>query len=253
MSGSIDEDDDDDDAAHGVPVPEGSWPVVRSLWGGNQNMSAGRWGTRVAGASNTAANIGAGVAQHAGFAGIAGHVGLGAAAGALTAGTGGPALVVGAGVLQIGSMIAAARSVSKTWDHLEHLGQIQAKRHYACTALKGAHGGQSDHHHIHANVIPYIVNKKSAKLVKKGAAAIGAGALTGLFGIGKNLYKRARGTLGRRRTFYAFIVARHTITHDCKLREALVGELFDHEIYERLKTMNSEDAGGWIARKMKSN
>ena len=251
MSGSMDDDDDDDDA-HGIPVPEGSWAVVQSLWGGNQNMGAGRWGTRIAGTSNTAANIGSGIATHAGIGGIAGKVGLGAAAGALTVGTGGVALAVGAGVLQLGSMIAAARSVSKTWEHLEHLSKIRAHQHYACTALQGATGGQGDHQHIHNNVISYTIAKKSAKLVKKGATAVGGGALTGLFGLGKNLYKRARGTLGKRRTFYAFIVARHMITHDCKLCEALVTELFDHESYERLKTMNSEDASGWIARKMKS-
>jgi hypothetical protein len=245
------DDEEEDDGAHGIPIPDGTWPEIKSLWVGNHSIGAGRWATRIGGTANTIAGIGGAVAKNAAVGGIATKVGLGAAAGALTAGTGGLAVVVGAGVLQITSMVNSARSASKTWEHLKHLKAIQGRRHYKCTAL-GQNPGAADHGHIHNNVIQYIINKKSAKLVKKGVGAVGGGSLTGIFGVVKNLYKRARGTLGKRRSFYAYVVARHMITHDCALCEALVSELFNHHDYTLLRTMNSTDAGGWVARKMKS-
>lgn len=248
-----DEDDDEDDGSHGMEV-QGSWTKVASLWPGDRSMGADRWGTRLGGLAHAGAGAAASVAKNAAFGGIAGKIGLGAAASALTVGTGGVAVVAVAGVMQVGSMALSARSASKTWDHMKALKTIGAQKNYACRCLGPIAGTDvADHGHILRCVIPYIINKKSAKLVKKGVGTVGLGIGTTIFSIGKKAYKAARGTLGKRRTFYAQVVARHMVTHDCKLCEALVGELFSPSDYLRLRTMNSEDAGGWIARKMKSN
>ncbi len=248
------DDAEEDDGAHGIPLmPESSWSQVDSLWGGDgANMTAGRWGRFVGGKAMPVGSAAATLASHAGAGGIAAKVGLGAAAGALTAGTGGLAVGVAAGALQVGSMVAAGFAVRSTWNHLDALKEIQVRR-YTCTALPGAAaGGKVDHDHIQNSVIQYIINKKSNKLVKKSGTAVGLGALSALYGIGKKIYKKANGTLGKRRNFYAHVVARHMVTHDCKLCEALVNELFSAGDYERLRSMNSTAAGGWVAVKMKS-
>ena len=249
------EDDEDDDAAHALPIPEGEWPLVQSLWNlPGRNMTAGRWATFTGAKAMGAGSLALGAAAHAGAGGIAAGVGAGAAVTALTVGTGGLAVAAAAGGMQVASMGLGVVSAMKTWDHMSAIGELAGKR-YACKGLPGGGGGEgrSDHEHIQFNIIPYIINKKSAKFGKKLGAGIGMGALVAMYSVGKKAYKGLLGTLGKRRNFYAYVIARHMITHDCKLCEALIGELFTPDDYGRLKTMNSKDASGWIAVKMKSN
>lgn len=247
--------DDDGDEAHALPIPSGTWQEYKSLWNlPGRNMTAGRWATFTGAKAMGAGSMAVGAAAHVGAGGIAAGVGAGAAVTALTVGTGGLAVAAAAGGMQIASMGLGVVSAVKTWDHLKAIAELGGQS-YACTALPGGGGGEgrADHGHIQFNIIPYIINKKSAKFGKKLGAGIGLGALVSLYSVGKKAYKGLRGTLGKRRSFYAYVIARHMITHDCKLCEALIGELFTPDDYGRLKTMNSTDASGWIAVKMKSN
>lgn len=153
-----------------------------------------------------------------------------AAAGTVVAATG-VGLVITAGVLTVASSGIAGRSAYKTYQHRKNLQSIYAERNtYACTSQDPA-GKNILHHKVVAeDVLPYIINKKTAKLGRKAASVVpGVGLLEGIRAIGKKGYKSLRGTLGVNRENAAKWLANHLLSHDCELTEAIVTDLYSEQ------------------------
>jgi hypothetical protein len=174
----------------------------------------------------------------------------GAAAGTAGAiGTGGALLLVGGGVLTVAGSGLAMRSAYRTNNHINNLKLIhQQRKTYDCDCK-----GSIEHDYIGGMILPYIIARKRSKLHRKVAQVVpGVSALEKIRAAGKNLYKRSRGTLGKNRGFAAEWLARHLITHDCGLAEAIVSELFSREEMEWLKTEDNNVVAPLLAEKMKS-
>ena len=110
-----------------------------------------------------------------------------------------------------------------------------------------------DHEWIGTQVLPYIIRQKYEKTVKKGVGVVPGGGLgVGAYSLGRRAYKSIAGTKGVMRNFAAHVLARHLITHDCKLVEDIVAELLSVVEMVKLKTQDSDAAGAAIKDKMKS-
>ena len=246
MSGSVGDDDDDDDQ----PLPRSSWTTVASAFTGAGTFY-GRDARGAASKIGTGLSIGTAVASHSSTM-VAAGVGGAAVLGAGTAGVG--LAVAGAAFTLIGIGTSAV-SLVKTMDHIEKLGAIYRNpgRYQACKCV-GASSGEmaNDHDYIDRTILPYIMRKKGAKAVKKGVGAVGLSLFTAVARVGKAAYKSVKGTKGKRREYYAYVLARHTITHECALAKAIVGELYSEAEYMTIRAMSSDAAGERIAAKMKS-
>lgn len=232
-----------------------TWTTVKSAYpdyGGT--VDRGRTGKRVASGAAAGASAGLTGAQiGTGTSALA--VGGAVAAGAAVSATG-VGLVATAAVLTVGSIVVNARSMIKTISHFENLREIQthyeANEYNRCTALAATDEMSCDHYTIGSRILPYIIDQKTEKAVKKGVGAAGLGVLTTLYSIGRAAYKSAAGTKGKQRNFYAHVLARHLITHQCPLADAIVTELLSWEEMMILKGKDSDVAGAAIADKMKS-
>ena len=99
-------------------------------------------------------------------------------------------------------------------------------------------------------MLPYIISQKTEKAVKKGVGIVpGASLLTNTYRLGRFLFKKDR---GKKRGFYAYVLTRHLITHDCMLAGAIVAELFSDREMLTLRRFDSDESSPVIARKMKS-
>jgi hypothetical protein len=237
-----------------MPPDELIWPTVKSEYpnfGGA--VDRGRTGKRVAsgvvsGASAglTGAQLGTGTSALA----VGGAVATGAAVSATGVG-----LVAAAAALTVGSIVVNATSMVKTIAHFEKLREIQARyeaNEYLCKCLSADGGMANDHFAIGTQILPYIIQQKTDKAVKKGIGSVGLGMLTTLYTVGRAAYKSLASTKGVKRNFYAHVLARHLITHDCRLAEAIVAELLSWSEMEILKGKDSDLVGAAIADKMKS-
>ena len=238
-----------------MATDELTWATVKSEYPDyGATVDRGRTGKRVASgtaaaasAGLTGAEIGTGTSALA----VSGAVATGAAVSATGVG-----LVVTAAALTVGSMVVNARSMIKTIAHFESLREIQA--HYEaneynrCVALSAAGDMAADHYTIGAKILPYIIQQKTDKAFKKGVGAVGLGMLTTLYTMGRAAYKSLAATKGKKRNFYAHVLARHLITHQCPLAEAIVTELLSWEEMAILRGKNSDVVGAAIADKMKS-
>lgn len=110
----------------------------------------------------------------------------------------------------------------------------------------------ADHHTIGTQILPYIIQQKTEKAVKKGVGSVGLGALTTLYTMGRSAYKSLAGTKGKMRNVHAHVLARHLITHQCPLADAIVTELLSWQEMMILKGKDSDVVGAAIADKMKS-
>lgn len=251
----MDDEDDELDLRFDDHLVAHHWRRQKSLWNrGVQGKVGWKRGKHDAASKlGSALGLGTSAVQHAGAFGIAAKIGAGAAAAAVTTGTGGVAVGAAGLALQTGSMVAAVASVKKTSGHIKCLEELN-RQTFECKGLPGsATRSYIDHDYIQECIIPYIIAKKRTKRRKKIVATLPVvGGATGLHGLGKRLYKQAHGTHGKNRSFYAHVIARHMVSHDCKLCEALVGELLSPAEYEDLKAKDSTLAEGPIARKMKS-
>jgi hypothetical protein len=183
-------------------------------------------------------------------------IGVGGAA-VMGAGTAGIGLLVAGGVMSAVNMGTSAASAYKTNKHLNALAAIRsggsANERCMCISNNGASGvTANDHEMIYATILPYIISKKRTKLVKKGVGATGLSMLTSMQRIGKAAYKSLNHTKGVARSYYAHVLARHALTHDCWLAQQIISELYSPQDYVAISMMGSEDAGELIAAKMKS-
>lgn len=236
------------------------WPTVKSAYPDLSEgavVDRGRTGKRVANGAATAASAGAtGALAATGTSTFA--VGAAVATGAAVSATG-IGLAVTATALTVGSIVVNARSMIKTIAHFENLRDIQidykAKRFAGCKCRPGVADldcMMHDHDMIGEGILTYIIDQKTEKAAKKGVGAVGLGALTTLYTMGRAAYKSLASTKGVKRNLYDHVMARHLITHDCPLVEAIVAELLSLSEMEILKTKNSDIAGAAIADKMKS-
>ena len=251
MSDTID--DDDDDLDEGI---NGAWTTVQSAfsWDGSA-LRGGAGGTAkiVAGAGNTVGGIGITAAQlgtHTSSLAVAGAIAAGAAVSATGLG-----LVIVGGVLTLGSMITSGTSMVKTTAHVLGLKRMRDNMGLfnACKCMSGARVTADmghDHEWIASKVLPYIIRQKTEKAVKKGVGVVpGAGLLTNLYRLGRFAFKKDR---GKKRGYYAYVLTRHLITHDCALAGAIVAELFSTNEMLTLRMFNSDQSSAIIAKKMKS-
>lgn len=250
MSGTADQDDDDDidEAINGawVNVPSAfSWDG-RSLRGSGASKTVGSAGNTVGGIGVTAAQIG----THTSSLAVAGAI----AAGATVSATGLGLVIVG-GILTLGSMATSGTSMVKTTAHVIALKKIRdnPSKFIACRCMPNAQVSSQmahDHAWIWNKVLPYIISQKTEKAVKKGIGTLpGAGLLTNAYRLGRYAFKKDR---GKKRGYYAYVLDRHLVTHDCALAGAIVAELFSTEEMLTIRMFDTDRSSEVVARKMKS-
>jgi hypothetical protein len=250
MSGSAEQDDDDDidESINGawIDVPSAfSWDG-RSLRGGGTSKTVGSVGNTVGGVGVSAAQIG----THTSSLAVAGAVAAGAAVSATGLG-----LVIVGGILTLGSMVTSGTAMVKTTAHVIALKKIVANagKFSACKCMSGARSTSEmahDHTWIATKVLPYIISQKTEKAVKKGVGILpGAGLLTSAYRLGRYAFKKNR---GKKRGFYAYVLTRHLVTHDCALAGAIVAELFSTEEMLTIRMFATDQSSEVVARKMKS-
>ena len=174
---------------------------------------------------------------------------------ALAAGTAvgatGIGLLVGSAGLTLLSGAQAARSAYKTNQHINNLKQIKVDASkYECPYKNG-----HDHNMVVNSILPYIIEKKRSKLHRKAAVAstlgVGGAAETAR-AIGKKAYKYFKGTLGKNRTYYATVLARHFLKCECGCTDAIVGELYSEEEMNLMTWLDHEAVVELLKDKMKS-
>jgi hypothetical protein len=107
-----------------------------------------------------------------------------------------------------------------------------------------------DHEWLGTKVLPYIISQKTEKAVKKGVGVLpGVGLLTNIYRLGRFAFKKDR---GKKRGYYAYVLTRHLITHDCMLAGAIVSQLFSGDEMLTLRMFASDESSPIIATKMKS-
>ena len=243
--------DDSDDIDEHISA---AWTNVPSAfsWDGSQ-LRGGGIGMSVATTGNTAAGVGISAAQ----------LGTGtsslAVAGAITAGAAvsatGVGLVVAGGVLTLASMATNAVSMVSSAAIVMGLKKIATTpgSFSGCKCMANAKVTSDmghDHEWIQTKVLPYIIAQKTEKAVKKGVGILpGVGLLTNAYRLGRFVFKKDR---GKKRGYYAFVLTRHLITHDCALAGAIVAELFSTQEMLTLRMFESDMSEPIIAKKMKS-
>ena len=190
-----------------------------------------------------------GVAQH--FTGVSAFA---LATGAAAASATGIGLVVTGAAITVTTCGLSALSAYKTGQHLAVLEKIAARKgSYECTGLM-FEANRREHTHIADDVLPYLILQKAEKQARKSVGAVPlAGALTSAYSIGRYIYKKAKGTLGEKRTAMAFDLTKHLLTHNCGLAQAIVAELYSFEEMVWLCEQDPPDVIKLLARKMASN
>lgn len=243
------EDDDDEIEMN----PSGNWSAMNSVFkydGGNTLGSRAMHGhvsKVMAGASVATSAVGQ--AHHLTMFGVAGAAALGA-------GTAGIGLAVAGGAMSVIGIGTSAVSLFKTAAHIDALEDLKArgsmKHHCNCKTRDFGNQMSDDHDAIFNTVLPYIIAKKKAKRNKKGVGTMGLSLGTSAHRLGKAIYKSVKGTKGKNRSFYAEVLARHAVTHECDLVAGIVSELYTGQDYLAIRSMRSDQAAVLIAAKMKS-
>jgi hypothetical protein len=197
-----------------------------------------------------AAGVGVTVAQYA--TGVSTLALLTAGAAASATGIG---LIVTGAALTLTTSTLSAVSAAKSRKHRNNLQAIYDRRNaYACgpVDLKGPKD-TVEHHCLAESVLPYIIQQKSTKFHRKVVGAVpGVGLLETARAIGKKAYKAATGTLGVNRKRAATWLARHLITHNCGLAQAIVAELYSFEEMLWIKDQEMDEVVQLLEKKLAS-
>ncbi len=141
-------------------------------------------------------------------------------------------------------------------EHCDKLKEIKRRfdngSYNHCEALTDSAEMAKDHDWIGKQILPYIISQKNEKAVKKGIGSAGLGVMTTFYSIGRSAYKSLASTKGVKRSFYAHVLVRHLITHECPLAEDIVSELLSPQEMAILKAQNSDVVGAANKDKMKS-
>lgn len=198
------------------------------------------------------AGVGVQVAQFATGTGTLALMAAGSAASATGIG-----LVVTGAVFTLATAGCSAVSAHKSRLHRNGLQAIYERRNaYGCgpVDIKDSNGvNRFEHKSISEDVLPYLVEQKNKKYHRKVVGALpGIGLAETLRAVGKKAYKAASGTLGVERKRSARWLAKHLITHNCGLAQAIVAELFSFEEMVWIKDQEFDDVVKLIEGKMKS-
>ncbi|MGB0683444.1 MAG: hypothetical protein ACPGOV_12075 [Magnetovibrionaceae bacterium] len=157
---------------------------------------------------------------------------------------------VAAPITMIVGMVTDAKAIYSTHNHLKVLKLILAD---IISDGQGALDGTQD-------AIEHCITKKTHKIAKRGVRLLPkvGGFLTSVYGMGKWVYKKAKGTLGKHRTESATILLLNSMQGDPYALRACVNLLGDQrflEIYDSARGGASDefdDAVLVLAEKFKS-
>jgi len=160
----------------------------------------------------------------------------------------GVAAVPLAGAVALGKSVAAGVSVYKTHQHINSLQDIRdaGSNNIFCE------GDRNDHNVIYTHVLPYIIDQKKRKLRRKAEQVVpvlGSAASSIETGL-HSIWKRAKGTRGVQRHYYAQVLTVHLVGCKCGLAEDIVSALWGYEKMCAIRGLNSDDAGYYIFKKM---
>lgn len=209
-----------EDLEQGEPV--NLWVKTRTgLWAASWIASTG---------ISTVSNLGGG--------GTLAMVGLGVSVITVSAATGVGLLVGGVVVMAANSVVQAkaARSSHKHRVALENIRNSAASTTANCSGLDSRICDVHEHELVRDTVLPYVIAQKRKKTYRRGIGAIPIISLgETVRSIGKKIKKSVTGTLGQERETHAHTLAKHYITHDCKLCQAIIAELLsdDEELWLR--------------------
>jgi len=165
-------------------------------------------------------------------------------------------LIVGGAVITIGSMTASARSAVKTSKHLKVLNALLRRAPGMPCDLIDANGKKSEKNSAeHLEVVAalaYLINKKEKKYGKKILGATPFSALASVYGFGKAIYKKVKGTKGVSRAAHANIIAKHFVTHNCALAQGIAAELYSLDEMMWMLEQDSSKVAALLGEKMKS-
>ncbi len=224
-----------------------NWGHVKSIHSADQAHSD--WGA-VKTLGNVVASTGSTAFQTATKTGFGSMAYTAATGGTVALSATGIGAVAVAGTYAVGSSIAAGVSAYKTNQHINNLKFIHGNgpAHASCD------GCRLQHDTIYNAVLPYIINKKQRKLRRKGEQIVPVlgGMATSLETGARSIYKRLRGTRSVERHWHAQVLTIHLISCHCGLADAIVSELWSPEEMERIRAMDSDEAGYYIFQKMAS-
>ena len=226
-----------EDVEHGEPV--NLWVKSRSvMWGAYWLASTGATvGTNLSGGGTLA------------------MVGLGTTLFTISAATG-VGLVVGGAAVMVGSSIIQAKSA---WSSRKHKKALEAildnagRDAPACNGLMGTRCDREEHTAVLDSVLPYVIAQKRKKAIRRGIGAIPIISLgETVRSIKRKVGKKLSGSLGKEREDQAHALAKHFITHDCYLAQAIVSELLSPEEEEWLRYQDFAVVKGVLMEKFKS-
>ncbi|MGV7210361.1 hypothetical protein ACLB1G_21215 [Oxalobacteraceae bacterium A2-2] len=176
--------------------------------------------------------------------------------GAAAASATGIGLIVGGAAITLGSITASARSAFKTHRHLKVLNALLERADGMPCDLIGPDGAKAEkdaaEHQKVQEALAYLINKKGNKRIKKVGGTVGLGIGVSLYGMGKAIYKLAKGTKGVNRTAHAHVIAKHLVTHNCALAQGIVAELYSPDEMLWMLERDSSEVAALLAEKMKS-
>lgn len=211
-------------------------------------------GTQVAGVGLSAAQM---ATNSAGTFTTLGLVAGGAAVAATPLG-----LAAGAAVLTVASSALSVKSATSTARHITGLQKIydgRASLAKDCAEIhpSGDEGqtkfARASHDIVADQVLPYAINKKEKKLIKKIAGAIpGVSLVATAIAIEQRREKTLDGTRGVNRTNAAKWLATHFLTCSCILADSVVAELLSVTDVVPYKFMNFGELCDLLERKLSS-
>lgn len=226
-----------EDLEHGMPV--NLWRKTHSaLWGAHTLAGTG---------ISTVSNITGG--------GTLAMVGLGTTVFTVGAATG-VGLVVGGCALMVGSSAVNAKASWSSRKHkkaLEAILQDAGRGEGYCAGLCGHPRDNEEHTEILDSVLPYVIRQKRKKMYRRGIGSIPLVSLgETVRSIVRKAGKKINGTLGQEREAHAHTLAKHLITHDCQLAQAIVSELFSDDEEEWIRYQDFPIVAGLLMEKFKS-
>lgn len=205
--------------------------------------------------ASTVGSTGTSVGTNLSGGGTLAMVGLGTTVFTITAATG-VGLVVGGCVIMAVTTFATLRAANSSRRHKKKLERIldnAGEYGYMCTGIAGSRVDQEGHQELLDSVLPYIIAQKRKKMIRRGIGSIPLISLgETIRSVSKKVRKTVKGTLGRDRELNSRKLARHLITHDCLLAQAIVAELFSDQEEEWIRYQEFPVVTGLLMEKLKS-
>lgn len=209
-----------EDLEQGEPV--NLWAKTRAgLWAASWLTSTG---------ISTVSNLGGG--------GTLAMMGMGVTVISVSAATG-VGLLVGGVVVMAANSVVQAKAARSSYKHrvaLENIRNSAEATVANCSGLDSRMCDVHEHQEVLDTVLPYVIAQKRKKTYRRGIGAIPIISLgETVRSIGKKVKKTVTGSLGKERETHAHTLAKHYITHDCRLCQSIIAELLsdDEELWLR--------------------